>query len=352
MVLQREKKNYIWISLLILVLLCNFLLYRSSLPSLIVPEKAKWIIFGSLFDLAVVLPLLVLAINRKKNFLIRRFIILMAGGIILTRFIIPTEFFKPYVEISYIGFAIEGVVLLLELSLIVTMIRYMPAVIQQIRLSNESLLFSFATAIEEKVNTRPIIQVVTSELLLFYYAFASWRKSLPTGPNYFTLYKNSSLIPLQIMLIHAIILETIGIHWWLHNQSILLSIILLILNVYSIVFFIGDIQALRLNPLKITNDDLYISLGLTKRMVLPLNNIALVTTDKQSLEKKLEKETTIEFIARDLEAVHPHVILELKNPCNATLMMGMKKTYTKVALRLDDPAKFIETLKARMSEKC
>lgn len=154
-----------------------------------------------------------------------------------------------------------------------------------------------------------------------------------------------------MMIIHAIIIETIGLHWWLHDKSVLLSTILLILNIYSVIYFIGDIHSVRLNPLKITDHHIYLSLGLAKKMVLSLDDIASITTDPKLLEQKLNKKTTIEFIAREFEAVYPHMILELRKPCRATLLLGKEKTYTRVALRMDDPAKFHEVLKEHLSKR-
>lgn len=346
---QHDKKSYKWMFLLLLVLVSNFVLYRSPISPMVLPEETTWVILGSLLDLAIVSPLLVLAINRKRNFSVKRFIILMAGGLVFARFLIPAKYYEPFVAISYIGFAIEGLLVLLELTLLFMLVRYMPAIIHQVRMSDESLLFSLPTIVEEKVRKHPIVQIVASEFLMFYYAFSSWRKRSPIGEEYFTLHKNSSLVAFQMMMIHAIIIETIGIHWWLHEKSMLLSILLLILNVYSVVFFIGDIQAVRLNPVKITDNYLYLSLGLAKKMVLSLDDIASITMDQKLLEKKIDKNTTIEFIAKDFETVHPHMILELKNPCRATLFFGIEKTYTRVALRMDNPKKFHEALKERIS---
>jgi hypothetical protein len=336
--------------LLVLVLGSNFLLYRSPISPMVLPEETKWVILGSLLDLAIVSPLLVLAIYRKRNFSVKHFIILMAGGLVFARFLIPAKYFEPFVAISYLGFAIEGLLLLLELTLLFMLVRYMPAIIHQVRMSDDSLLFSLPTVVEEKVRKHPIVQIVAAESLMFYYAFSSWKKSSPIGEGYFTLHKNSSLVAFQIMMIHAIIIETIGIHWWLHDQSMLLSILLLILNVYSVIFFLGDIQAVRLNPLKMTDNDLYLSLGLVKRMVLSLDDIESITMDQKLLEKKIDKKTTIEFIAKDFETVHPQMILELKNPCSVTLFLGIEKTYTRVALRVDNPIKFHEALRERISK--
>ncbi|MED1438774.1 hypothetical protein P4U23_09345 [Aeribacillus composti] len=73
---QFDKKRYIWLSLLVLVLCSNFLIYRSPLSIMVLPEEMGWVILGTLMDLAIVVPLL-MAVIYKKNFSVKRFIIWM-----------------------------------------------------------------------------------------------------------------------------------------------------------------------------------------------------------------------------------------------------------------------------------
>lgn len=346
---QIDRKGYLWLILLALVLGSNLLLYRSPVTPLVMTEETKWVILGSILDLAIISPLLLLAISKKKGSYVKRFIMFMAGGLILTRFLIPEEYIAQFKGISYVGFAIEGLVILLELSLLFMLVRHLPSIIQGIRSSDETLLFSFPATVAGKVRNHPILKAVSSELLIFYYAFGAWKKSPPAGKGYFTLHTKSSLIAFQIMLIHAIIIETLGLHWWLHDKSVILSIVLLILNVYSVIFFLADIHAVRLNPVKITENNVYISLGLAKKMVISVDDIGSITMEKEKLEQKLNPKTTIDFIAKDFETVHPHMILELKQPCPAIVLFGIEKRYTRVAIRLDDPAGFQQALSERLT---
>ena len=84
---------------------------------------------------------------------------------------------------------------------------------------------------------------------------------------------------------------------------------------------------------------MYLSLGLMKRMKVKWSDIDVIIDEPNLLTQKLSK-NTIEFIARDFEAVHPNVILQLKHPINATLFMGINKEYEQVAIRVDEPNKF------------
>ena len=178
-----------------------------------------------------------------------------------------------------------------------------------------------------------IIQIIRAELLVFYYAISSWRSPIPNG---ITVYKKSSFIALQVMLIHAIIVTTLRIHYWLHDKAPLLSIILLVLNIYSLLFFLGDMQALRLNPIYATNNSIYISLGLMKRTEIHYTNIEAIIDEPEILQKKLSK-NTVDFMIRDFEKVYPDIILKMKKPQKVTLFMGREKEFDFVAIRSDYP---------------
>lgn len=344
MIFKKSSIHFLWLFLLLLVLASNLTLYHSSFGINLLPSNTNAVVIGSILDFTIVAPVLFLAWKRKLNW--KNLIVLMAGGLIFIRFIVPIEYLAPFEAFTWVGFIVEGVLLLLEIFLLVTLFKYLPQIIQTVKESPLQLLFSFSQSVDEKMKKHPIIQVICSEMLLFYYALGTWKKETIQKENTFTLHKNSSLIAFQIMMIHAIIIETIGVHWWLHDKSFILSFILLIINIYSVFLFLGDIQAVRLNPLQIEYDRMYVSLGLMKRMEIRWKDIESVIEDKEILEQKLSKQT-IDFMARDFEKVIPTVILKLKNPLEATLLMGIKKKYEQVAIRVDDPERFKEMLKQK-----
>ncbi|AMQ08152.1 beta-carotene 15,15'-monooxygenase [Sporosarcina sp. FSL K6-1540] len=345
MVYKRESIHIVWLILLLLVLASNFALYRSSFGLNLLPTKTNGVVLGSILDLTIVAPVLFLAWQRKMSW--KYLIVLMAGGLMVARFMIPMEYLAPFKTITLAGFVIEGALVLLEVLLLVTLFKYLPEIIQTVKKSPLPLLFSFSHAVDEKVRKHPIIQVICSEMLMFYYAFCIWKKKPQEKDNTFTLYKKSSLIAFQVMMIHAIVIETIGIHWWLHDKSFILSLILLVINIYSVLLFLGDIQALRFNPLQIEHESMYVSLGLMKRMEIRWEDIEEIIEDPDVLEQKFSK-NTIDFIARDFEKVYPSVLLKLKYPVEATLLMGVKKFYDQVAIRVDDSERFKELVKQKL----
>ncbi|MEW4263540.1 beta-carotene 15,15'-monooxygenase [Priestia megaterium] len=347
MVLHKKTVSFVALFLLLLVISSNYVLYHSSFGLQSLPADLNGVVVGSILDLSLVAPLLFLALQRK--FSVKYFIVLMATGLIAARFIIPSEYLASFQSVMWLGVGIEGILILFELSLLFMLAKNVPPILRRIKSSSLPFLFSFSQAVNEKFPKQTFLHVLSSEMLMFYYAFGTWKKKPSTEGNTFTLYKRSSFITFQIMIIHAIVIETLGLHWLLHNTSIILSIVLLILNIYSIVFFLGDIQALRLNPLRVEDDRLYVSFGLSKRMEISFSDIAEIVEDAHILQQKVPN-TTIEFIARDFETVHPDLLLILKSPIEATLFMGIKKKYQQVAIRVDDPNAFKKIVKERLEK--
>lgn len=343
-----SKQKWLFL-LLLLVLFSNFAVYR--LPAIPLPQDANGVVIGSLLDLSIVAPLLILSITRKKGYTVKRFFTFMVLGLVAARFIIPAEHFAPFKFVPFLAIGFEVVILIAEIGLLLLLAKHLPGILRELKKENLNGLFAFPAIVRERVSSHPIISIISAEMLMFYYAFASWKRKPIIGESTFTLHQKTSYIAFNIMLIHAIVLETFGLHWWLHDQSILLSVILLILNVYSILFFIGDIQAVRLNPLKLNRNYMQVSLGLMKRMEIPYSNIENILWEEKAATFSLKQRGTIDFIAKDFEDVKPQCILQLKRPIKAVMFLGFEKEFHTVALRVDELSRFRQQLEHKVNEK-
>jgi hypothetical protein len=345
MVFKRTLQRNGWFILLLLVLSANYTLYHTPLGMDLLPVNPNLVVVGSMIDLAVISPVLFLAWKRKLN--PKNVMLGVAAGLVFVRFLIPIEFLAPFQAVTWVGFAVEGGALLLEILVLVTLFNYLPRIIRTASESPLPLLFSFSKAVNQHVKAQPIIRIICSEMLMYYYAFASWRKKPRLGPGRFTLHQKSSLLSLNIMLIHATIIEMAGLHWWLHEKSLVLSLVLLVVNLYTIVLLIGNLQAVRHNPLLVTEKGFYLSLGLMKRIEIKWSDIEEVTTVPKQDQYKSSK-NTLEFIARDFELATPDFVFKLKQPVAATLLMGVSREYSLVALKVDDPVGFRDALMCRV----
>ncbi|WP_252501881.1 beta-carotene 15,15'-monooxygenase [Sporosarcina sp. Marseille-Q4943] len=347
MVLTRQRsKQSILAVLLLLVLVSNYLAYR--LPAIPLPADPRGVVIGSMLDLAIVAPVLIVAMTRKKGFTLKRFFTFMVIGLVAARFVIPGEYFEPFKFIPYVAIGFEGLLLLAELGLLFLLAKHLPTIMKEVRSTNAGPLFAFPAHVKNNVSTHPFVSIITAESLMFYYAFASWKRKPPAGETMFTLHQKTSMIAFYVMLIHAIVIETIGIHWWLHGKSMILSIVLLVLNIYSVIYVIADIQTVRLNPLAMRENRMHISLGLGKRMEIPYDAIEQIEWGDGADRYPLKAAGAIEFIAKDMEESKPNCILYFKEPLKATLFMGVEREFRSTAIRLDEPERFRHALEKKL----
>lgn len=333
MVYRKTRKAYLAMAFLLLVLASNFLLYQSGVQNFLSLEITSGVAIGSLIDLAIVVPLLFYVTFKIS---IKQTIGLMIAGLVIARFIIPTELFAPFAGILYTGILVEVLLVLSELGLLFLVIWKVPQIRKEM---NDGLLYSLLPATSKVVTENIFIRIVMSEFLMMYYACFTWKKKAPRHASVVTMHEKTSAVAFNMMLIHAIIIETIGLHWWLHEKSFVLSIILLVLNIYSVFFFLADIQITRLHPLELKNGNLYVTKGLAARIIVPLHMIKEVEWGAA-----LPSKNTLKFIYQDFEELEPQAIIHLHEPIEATMFMGMKKRVTEFSIRVDEPQKLKELL--------
>ncbi|MGD7044912.1 hypothetical protein [Jeotgalibacillus proteolyticus] len=341
MVLRQTLLSKWSIGLLILLLSTNILLYQPAVLQTLTLEIEKEMVIGTLLDFIIVAPLLAYAafpISKKQA----------AGvavlGLLAARFIIPMEYFSPYTVFLYIGLIAEGILIFIEIALIIWLIPKIPLIKAEMKRMDAGPVFSLLPAVQKMTKDRLLIRVILSEGMMLYYALFSWRKNPPHHKGTVTFHKNTSAIAFHIMIIHAILIETIGIHWWLHDKWPVLSIILLCLNIYSILLFLAEIQITRLHPIEVKNGEVYAAQGLMKRIVFKLENVDKVEWGTQLGAHALT------FMLKDFEEVHPQAVVYLKEPVEATLFMGKKQMITEVAFRVDEPERLKRLLEASLTE--
>lgn len=336
MAYRKTRNANLALAFLLLLLTTNFLLYHSVVPDFLSLTLTSGVAIGSLIDLAIVAPLLVYV---ALKITIKQTIGLMVFGLILARFLIPAELYAPYRGILYVGLGLEALLVFAELALIFIVIRKASVIRSEMKELNEDAIYCLLPTVEKVATKNVFIRIIISEFLMFYYALFTWKKNAPTHKGVVTMHKKTSAVAMNIMLIHAILIETIGLHWWLHEKSLILSIILLVLNIYSIFFIIADIQITRLHPMEIRNEKLYITQGMASRMVISLSNIKEVEWGAT-----LPSKHTLQFAYKDFEKVEPQAIFHLHEPVEAVMFMGMKKSVTEFAIRVDEPEKLKELL--------
>lgn len=344
--ISRRKKG-IWIGLVSLIMLSNYLLY--ALP--IVPATPKEVVLGSLLDFMFVIPVITYFFIIRKRYSLTYMFPVVIAGYVFARFIIPSDYLQAFSFVSYVIVAGEIVFVCFELFLIYKIIRVLPKIIKRYKeYRSEYSSFSYAidAAFDATMKRSKAVSIILTECKLIYYAFLSWREKVPDGECTYSYHKKTGAIGVYIMIIHATVIESIGFHYLLHQWNPVIAWILLILNVYAMIYFLAEIQAMRKNPIVVTEEQVIIQIGLGKKVVLPFTQIDNIAFYKgESLTAKEEKEvldaTVMEFIKEPATFE-----ITLKEPVKVQLLYGFTKTVSRVHLNVDEKRKFYDAVTERL----
>ena len=324
MVFQRVV-NYKWLLIACVILLGNIVVYQLSFVSALSDEQVQGMVIGSLIDCAVVAPALLLL--QKGKWSVKNFVVFVAAGILFARLVIPNGLMEPFRYITFSAIAVEAGLVLMELIILFIFIKYLPSIIRAVKLEQEQLIFSFPRIVREKVKDNVLMRLLCQELLVFYYAFCSWKKKQPGG---YTVHKNTMYIPMLFMIFHAALFEAIAFHWFFHDRIPVLAWGHTILSLYGLLFLLADFRALVLNPIRMENGNLYLSNGLLKQTKIDLKNIS-------QLHTSIQDEEIYHFKVLGNTEEQPDFVLELKELQTIQLVGGFEKRAKYIGVYLDAP---------------
>lgn len=350
--LEISKSRLLWFILLVGLIVCsNVLIYHIELFQPVPQESA----IGTLFDFVIVIPILTYFLIIRKRLSIKYLIIVCLLGLFFAKVIIPNELQSNFSFFVYFIYACEGIFSLVELYFGLKLLKNISKIIKGYRNSDTEIptfQYKLNQAIQHQVVFSRPIAIFVSEITMIYYSLFAWKKkpqSIFENHTAFTYHKKTSSVALNIMLIHALILESVGVHFLIHSWSPLFSIITLILNVYTLLFVIAEIQAIRLCPFIITDHKLYLQVGLSKNLTVPFEKIKSIHyyqgPDKRS---KSELKSTFDGLLPDFSPEKPTIEIEFFQPLSVNLLYGFKKKVFKAHLRPDDPHTFYELLSMKV----
>lgn len=338
-----RKRKSIWIGLVVIIALSNYLAY--ALP--IVPAVPKEMVIGSLFDFLIVIPVITYFFIIRKRYSLKYLFPVVIAGYIAAKFIIPSDYFQSFSFVTYILIAGELAFLCLELFILYKIARALPKIIRcykQYKNEYPSFAFAIDKAFEDTLKRSTVVDVIVSECKLLYYALFSWRTKMPESQHVFSYHKKTGAIPFYIMLIHATLIESIGFHYLLHQWNEIVAWILLVVNIYGILYFLAEIQALRTNPYIITETEIIIQVGFGKKIVVPFSKIEEITFYKGAAVTKEEEKEVFEATVMEFIKEPATFEMKLKEPLTAQLLYGFTKTVNRVHINVDDERRFYEAI--------
>jgi hypothetical protein len=347
----KNPKFLLFVVFAAMILSTNYILYRTNMFGP-VPEGA---VIGSLLDLLIILPLMTYFLIIRKRYSLKYMGIVILAGFAAAYFIVPQQHLSNYPFLPYLLILSEGAFLLFELFIAYTVITRLPKLLREYKkLSGQNSFFqsNIRKAAEIHLPNNTGIKILVTEISMFHYALFSWKKkTLVDHGQAFSYHKKTSVNAVYIMIIHAIGIESIGLHYFLHSWNPIVSYVLLFMNIYGILFILAELQATRLTPFLLTKDHLLLQTGFSKSMYLHLSNIKEVK-HYDGPEKFTRKEAAEIYDIRvpDLIQEKPMFEILLHEPQDVHLLYGLKRKVSRIVLNVDEPDVFFYELKRSLPE--
>lgn len=186
------------------------------------------------------------------------------------------------------------------------------------------------------VFNRPL-EALVFEVSLWYHAFLSWKSSPRhlAGQQAFSGHQQSGFVALLLTFAGLSVVETAAAHFLLMRWSYGVALAALLLNVYTLVGFIGHLRAVLLCPpvLLTASGELLLRAGLVWRLVVPVGSLAAVqcVTDVPPATAGLLN------LAKPL-LTPPNLLLTFAVPVAVVGPYGLRRQAHQVAVYVDDPA--------------
>ncbi|MFS0862454.1 hypothetical protein [Fredinandcohnia sp. 179-A 10B2 NHS] len=339
---SKSKTIIIFILIALAILSCNYIVMTTD----IVGPIDDLMIIASLIDLTIVLPLFFYILVVRNRFSIITLLPVVIGGFWFSYFIVPHHELAVFSYVKYSIYALEAIFIAIELALGIILLRKIPTLIRNYKKRKE-LDFFFSTtlrnAFRETFGQKKFADILVFDFSIFYYGLFVWKKKWQPNENVgevFSFHTKSGYFGIFIMLVHAMVIEVIGVHFLIAQWSTTAAWIFTAFDVYALLWIIADYHAVRLSPIVLSNGRLYAQVGVRRGIEVNLDNIKSVSstiTDKKSRnrEKNSFAITLPDFFEED-----PQFEIELKEPTIAILPFGKQKEITKLYVTVDEKDKF------------
>lgn len=335
MVQQLNFRNLIFLFPIAIVLGCVYVAY-----SPLFAENPYQLGMAITFDLLISTPVIYFLIIRKRDIPKTTVVPVFILGIVVASVILPTEhqFYLSIVKTWFLP--------LLEITIVTYLILSIRKAFKKVRQSQTTTPDFFVAARNAADSFLPkgVSGAFATELSLLYYGFVHW-KSLKLEDNQFSYHKTTSTRMILGVFVFLIIIEAFAVHLLLQNYSVIAAWILTALSIYGCFQVYGILRSLSKRPITLDPDSLTLKYGVMGTVEIPLEQIQTVTAQTSSLDNVEGLVYLSPF--KDMEG--HNVVIEVNEPMQLIGFYGFKKTFTRVALYVDEPKQFVDQLSERLT---
>lgn len=347
---------------MVLILIPNILVMQAQLAG----PVDDYIGLGTAIDLIIVLPFAIYFLGFRKRRSVFVLFALILAGLVLANVIIPNEAdgFLSYFNYSVI--ALEAGVITFELFIMVTVLRKIPTLIKNFKheqITHYHFLLSFSRAAKETFSFRnkklnkfqTVFRMLATDIAAIYYSLFSWKKKAPVlrekDARAFTFHKDGGYFGVFIMIVHAMIIEVIAIHFLVMQFSHTAAWILTAIDVYALLFIIADYQAIRLSPVIVDSKGIHFQKGIRLFGCIEWEDILEVSENTRSL-KEMEKDrqgVTVVLHGLEMEKSVPYVF-RLNKPVELYQFFGKRKRVESIYIKIDEAREFNNVVRSHISQ--
>lgn len=203
---------------------------------------------------------------------------------------------------------------------------------------------ALAVSVKQALGNVPGLGMVLTEFSLIYFAFGGWFKKFTShDPSHipFSYHRKSGYAAIVGVLLLVLITETTALHLLLQRWSPLAAWIFTGLSIYSLLWVLGDYHAMRLHPIVLTREFLYLRMGLRWRATVPLAEIINI----QNFSPREKR--TADYLRLTVFG-DPRFVIRCKQPVTVQGLFGIKRKVHRIGLAVDDEKLFREELNQRL----
>lgn len=171
---------------------------------------------------------------------------------------------------------------------------------------------------------------------MLYYAFLFWRKPfIERDTIAFSYHKTNEYIAIFIGLMVLFIGESIAVHYFLVTIDNKVAWIATLASIYTVLWICGDFQAIRLNPITISQEKIALNAGKRWRVVINREMIEEIL-DINKAEHLTKRKDYLDMTV----AGEPSLLIALKEPVKVKGLFGIKRSCKYFGIFVDDLAAF------------
>lgn len=303
-------------------------------------ERPDLMAMASTIDLTLIIPLIYFLCIRRSSIPKVTVLPVFVLSMVLASQLIPSDYQQTLTYIQYLVPLIE----LFVIGFIIYNVRKTVKAYDQEKKGKkrQGFLETVSEATEKAYGEGVFANVFATEISVFHYAIIGWNSQIeaPKGER-FTYHKESGYFAFLGVVLFALVAETAIFHLLLMQWSNVAAWILTGLSIYSVFFVLGDFNAIRKRPMYFREDGLMVRIGLRWRVFIPFSEV-------ESVELRIPDKNKEEF-ANFIVVGEANTLINLRSEVTAKGLYGFKKTFSKLALNMDDRQDFQRQLTEKIS---